>query len=106
MNKNVQALRNLYEAGFDHLHELIQGMMLNKGDLGKPIEQIKSQTHWIHEVAKTLILINQIESHRKEVTKSGVEENVKTIRKGKEIINIPPPTGLSDFNPPPLPQIN
>lgn len=99
MNNNVQALRMLYEAGFDQLHELIRGVNLNNGTFGNPIDHIKRQTEWIHEIGKTLVLVSQIENLRKSDPSPANNNKVKTIN----LTN--PSGGLSDFNPPQPPQI-
>lgn len=100
MNNNVQALRMLYEAAFDQLHELIKGVNMNNGSFGTPIDHIKRQTEWIHEVGKTLVLVSQIENLRKtDPAPSNSNNKVKNVNLNN------PPGSLSDFNPPPLPQI-
>ena len=94
MNKNIAVFKLLYEEACKQLHEQVQGIINHRGSVGSPTDGLRQQVNWVHETAKAMVLISQIESNR--------QSNPSTSQ--PQTIPVQPQVSttktMSDFNPP------
>ena len=74
MNKNISAIRVLYEDAFKTLHQQMQAIIQQKGMSSEAEKSIREKVTWIHDLAKTLLIVNQIEGARKPPPPAGSQQ--------------------------------
>lgn len=93
MNRNIAVVKLLYEEAIKQLHEQVQGIINHRSSVGSPTEGLKQQVAWVHELAKALVLISQIESNRQ----------TNSTTPATQSISAPAPVSINknmaDFNP-------
>jgi hypothetical protein len=74
VNKNVSAIKVLYEDAFNSLHLQMQAIIQQKGMSSEAEKTVRAQVNWIHDLAKTLLIVNQIEGARKPPPAAGTQQ--------------------------------
>lgn len=95
MNKNVSAIKVLYEDAFNSLHQQMQAIIRQKGMSSEAEKTVRTQVNWIHDLAKTLLIVNQIEGARKPPPVAGTQQSQTTQTTQASVgPTAPAPTGI------------